>query len=66
MTYRSQEASAIPNEADRVTTPKPTLHWARLAGRVALGLVLGLALAPALLELAALASNVSPFKYQGF
>ena len=31
-----------------------------------LGLVLGLALVPALLELVALAGNVSPFKYQGF
>ena len=50
----------------RPADPTPAPHWARQAGRVVLGLVLGLALAPALLELVALAGNVSPFKYQGF
>lgn len=41
-------------------------HPARLAGRIVLGLVLGLALVPALLELGALSGAVSAFKYQGF
>ena len=39
---------------------------ARLAGRIAQGLVLGLLLLPALFELASLAGDISPFKYQGF
>lgn len=38
----------------------------RLAGQIALGLMLGLALVPALLELAVLAGAVTAFKYQGF
>lgn len=39
---------------------------ARICGRVALGLCLGIALLPAILELLAIAGSVSAFKYQGF
>ena len=38
----------------------------RLVGQIVLGLVLGFALVPAVLELAALAGAVTAFKYQGF
>lgn len=53
-------------EADRAAVTRPGLSRARLAGRVVLGLGLGLALLPALLELMALAGSASAFKYQGF
>lgn len=66
MTDSGHTIADIRPEADRAAVARPRLHWARLAGRVVLGLALGLALAPALLELAAVAGNVSPFKYQGF
>ncbi len=66
MTDSGRMVPGIPSEADRIADCRPGLHWARLAGRVVLGLALGLALMPALLELVAVAGNVSPFKYQGF
>lgn len=66
MTDSGRTLPGLAADADRMAVARPRLHWARLAGRVVLGLALGLALAPALLELAALAGNVSPFKYQGF
>lgn len=47
-------------------SPTPSRSNLRLAGQIALGLVLGFALVPALLELFALAGAVTAFKYQGF
>lgn len=44
----------------------PTIRLAHVLGKVALGLLLGVFLLPALFELASLAGDVSPFKYQGF
>lgn len=42
------------------------LAWLRRAGAVVQGLVLGLLLPLAVMELAALAGSVGAFKYQGF
>jgi hypothetical protein len=42
------------------------LHLLRRAGAVVQGLVLGLLLPLAVMELAALAGSVGAFKYQGF
>lgn len=39
---------------------------ARLAGAILQGIVLGIFLVPALIELASLAGGIAPFKYQGF
>lgn len=52
--------------ADPVEQPPAGVGLFRILGQVALGLVLGFALLPALLELAAMANDVSVFKYQGF
>ena len=46
--------------------PEPRVSRARIAGRVAQGILLGLLLLPALFKLASLAGDISPFKYQGF
>lgn len=64
MTDTAQSRPASSQSPD--TSRSAALHPARLAGQIVLGLVLGLTLVPALLELAALAGNVSAFKYQGF
>jgi len=42
------------------------LKFARRAGVVVMGLVLGLSLLPAIFELLSLAGHVTPFKYQNF
>lgn len=65
MTVR-QDAQAVDAEARGDAVGRARLHPARIAGRVALGLVLGLTLLPALLELAVLSGAASAFKYQGF
>ena len=48
------------------TPPNPWIKRARIAGQITAGLILGALLLPALLELASLISDISPFKYQGF
>lgn len=64
--------SGAPRQTGRADAPAGAeggggrAHPARIAGRIVLGLVLGLALVPALLELGALSGAVSAFKYQGF
>lgn len=45
---------------------KRTVQTARRLGAVLQGLALGFLLVLALMELASLAGNLSPFKYQGF
>ena len=45
---------------------KRTVQTARQVGAILQGLVLGFLLVLALMELASLAGNLSPFKYQGF
>ena len=54
--------------APPLATPPPPARASlpRRAGQIMLGVVLGLMLVPAVLELAALAGAVSAFKYQGF
>jgi hypothetical protein len=42
------------------------LMWARQLGAIVQGIVLGFLLVLALMELASLAGNLSPFRYQGF
>lgn len=42
------------------------IHPARRAGEIAQGIVLGIWLPVAIVELIKLAGDISPFKYQGF
>lgn len=45
---------------------KAKLIWYRRVGAVAQGLALGFLVVLAAMELASLAADISPFKYQGF
>ena len=46
--------------------PSAKRHLGRLVGQIALGVVLGLLILPALLELASWLGAITAFKYQGF
>jgi hypothetical protein len=47
-------------------TETSSISYARLAGRLARGALIGLLLIPALCGLIAIAGDISPFAYQGY
>jgi hypothetical protein len=53
------------SEKDQQIAAKP-LNRLRSTGAILQGVLLGLLLVPALMQLALLANDISPFKYQGF
>ena len=42
------------------------VSYSRIAGRIVIGIALGILLLPALIELASIVGNITAFKYQAF